>query len=183
MDTNTATPILSDEYWNCSVDSLIHTLQQFVSEFGSFTPEWFAEVKFHLLRQGLNIQSRDELCDASIFVGTCKNCDDLYRTKRCLLWYRLFEIIDGNTVRRAPPCIRNALSANQIKIVARFLKKASLIDPPFFKARMPPRCPKMKEYGHCQPDEYCEKMESNRVLEYNRARERVKLGRSKHNPS
>ena len=182
MDSNKITPILSDEYWNCSVESLIDTLQQFVSEFGSFTPEWFAEVKFHLLRQGLCLQSRDELCDASIFAGTCKNCDDLYRTKRCLLWYRLFELIDRNTVRRAPPCIRNALSTNQIKIVANFLKKASLIDPPFYKARMPPRCPKMKEYGLCQPDEYCDAMETNRILEYNTAREHVKLTKSKRNP-
>ncbi|MHA1576050.1 MAG: hypothetical protein ACTSU3_01690 [Candidatus Thorarchaeota archaeon] len=175
METNKDVPHLSADYWNCSINQLVKALQSFVSEFGSFTPDWFAEVKFHFLRlSGLTIESRDELCSASIFAGTCNKCDQLYMTKRCLLWYQLFDIIDPRTVRRAPPCIRNALSENSIRIVADFLSKASLIDPPFYKARAPPRCGRMKKYGFCEPDEFCDAMENDGILGYNSAREKVK---------
>ncbi|MFX1485158.1 MAG: hypothetical protein ACFFCP_18415 [Promethearchaeota archaeon] len=169
---------LNEEYWNCSVEELARELKSFVSEFGSFTPDWFAEVKFHLLRySGLTLETRDEFCAVSIHSKQCRKCDDLYESKGCLLWYRLFDIISKKTVQRAPPCIRLSLEKKSIKSVANYLKKANLLSPPFYKARAPPRCGKMAEWGLCKPDQYCKVMKTDNLMEYNDARNRVKMAR------
>ncbi|MHA2426123.1 MAG: hypothetical protein ACXAEF_15150, partial [Candidatus Thorarchaeota archaeon] len=61
MTSKESFPHLSEDYWNCGVDELSKELKSFVSEFGSFSPDWFAEVKFHLLRySGLTLETRDE---------------------------------------------------------------------------------------------------------------------------
>ncbi|MDF1539803.1 MAG: hypothetical protein P1Q69_12960 [Candidatus Thorarchaeota archaeon] len=170
---------LREEYWNCTVDELKEELKSFVDEFKSYTPDWFAEVKFHLLRHsGLTLETRDDFCAVSIESKQCKQCDDLYLAKQCLLWYRLFDIIRWDIVSRAPPCIRISYKNKSIKTVANFLKKANLVSPPFYKARAPPRCGNMSKWGHCKPDEYCRAMQTDNLLEYNKARERVKTTRS-----
>lgn len=169
---------LSQEYWNCTSSDLQNELVSFVKEFGSFTPEWFAEVKFHLLKDsGLNLMTRDELCQVSITVRQCSKCDHLYMAKSCLLWYRLFDLITWETIRRAPPCIRAAFRNKSIKIVANYLKRANLISPSFYKARAPPLCKNMEDWGNCQPDEYCKAMKSGKILEYNSVREQIKINR------
>ncbi len=171
-------PYLSQEYWNCTSKDLQNELRTFVNEFGSFTPDWFAEVKFHLLKEsGLNLVTRDEFCEVSIFSRRCSKCDHLYMSRNCLLWYRLFDLVKWATVKRAPPCIRVAYKNKSIKTVVNFLKRANLISPPFYKARAAPLCKNMQEWGYCTPDEYCRKMKTGRVLEYNSVREQIKINR------
>jgi len=172
------TPYLSEDHWNCSVEELEDELKSFVDEFESFTPDWFAEVKYHLLRySGLTLETRDEFCAVSIESKHCKKCDDLYLAKQCLLWYKLFELITWKTVQRAPPCIKTSYKNKSIKSVANFLKKANLVDLPFYKARAPPRCGTMSKWGLCTPDEYCRAMQTDNLMEYNKAREQVKISR------
>lgn len=172
------TPILDKERWNCTAEELAEELRSFVDEMSSFTPEHFAQIKFHLLRQyGLRKESRNEFCEVSIHYDFCPECDSLYSAKECLLWYRLFGLVDWKLLSRAPPCIRSAFRKKSIKTVTNFLTKASLIDPPFYKARSAPSCKVMRRWGYCTEDEYCREMETGSTLEYIRARERVKMNR------
>lgn len=165
---------LSPESWNSAKDEVLEELESFINEFGSFTPEWFVDIKFHLLRQaGLTPETRDELCRLSINQSLCPKCDSLYVAKKCLLWLRLFRI-NPRIIERAPPCIQKAYEKNSIKVVADFLVKANLIDPPFYKVRSAPHCKSMERWGYCTPDEYCAAMERANTLDYSSARERVK---------
>jgi hypothetical protein len=167
-------PLLSDDNWNLIEEEVRTELRLFIDEFGSFTPEWFVDIKFHLLREsGLTKESRDELCRLSIHAGLCPKCDFLYVAKKCLLWFRLFRI-NPKMVERAPPCIQEAFRKKAIKIVADFLVAANLIDPPFYKVRSAPWCKTLHGWGYCTPDEYCEAMERANTLKYSAARERVK---------
>lgn len=176
--TNMTEPFLSQEFWNCIAKDLQNELLSFVKEFGSFTPDWFAEVRFHLLKEsGLNLMTRDEFCQVSIHSKQCSKCDHLYMSRNCLLWYRLFEIITSKTIQRTPPCIKVAFKNKSIKTVANFLKRANLVSPPFYKARAAPLCRNMQEWGYCTPDEFCERMTTGRVLEYNSVREQIKMHR------
>ncbi len=171
-------PQLDEELWAESSETVIEELRQFTKEFGSFTPELFVQIKFHLLRgPGLTKHSRDELCELSIHRKTCSKCDLLYVAKKCLLWYRLFKIIRWETVERAPPCIRLAFVKKSIKTVTTYLTKANLIDAPFYRARGSTSCNVMRRWGYCQPNEYCRAMETENTLEYTAARERVKRSR------
>ncbi|MFQ5831203.1 MAG: hypothetical protein ACE5H4_00675 [Candidatus Thorarchaeota archaeon] len=170
--------LLNEENWYASDEEVSEQLQSFIGEFGSFTPEWFTDIKFHLLRHsGLKKESREELCRLSIRKGLCPNCDFLYTAKKCLLWLRLFRLINPRLMDRAPPCIRKAYEKNSIKIVADFLVKANLIEPPFYKARSAPSCKALQRWGHCHPDEYCQAMERANTLAYSGARNRVKRSR------
>ncbi|MHA1937097.1 MAG: hypothetical protein ACXACD_01145 [Candidatus Thorarchaeota archaeon] len=170
-------PLLAEENWNSTADEVQSELQSFIDEFGAFTPEWFVDIKFHLLREsGLTKASRDELCRLSIHARLCPKCDFLYIAKKCLLWLRLFRI-NPRIVERAPPCIQDAFKNNAIKIVADFLVVANLIDPPFYKVRSAPWCRTLRGWGYCTPDEYCEAMERANTLEYSATRERVKRSR------
>lgn len=170
-------PLLAEDNWNSTEEEVQNELQLFIDEFGAFTPEWFVDIKFHLLREsGLTKESRDELCQLSIHASLCPKCDFLYVAKKCLLWLRLFRI-NPMLVERAPPCIQDAFKNNAIKIVADFLKVANLIDPPFYKVHSAPRCRTLKGWGYCNPDEYCEAMDRANTLEYSAARERVKRSR------
>jgi len=170
-------PLLAEENWNSTVNEVQSELQSFIDEFGAFTPEWFVDIKFHLLREsGLTKESRAELCRLSIHASLCPKCDFLYIAKKCLLWLRLFKI-NPRIVERAPPCIQQAFKNNAIKIVADFLVVANLIDPPFYKARSAPWCRTLREWGYCTPDEYCEAMERENTLEYSAIRERIKQSR------
>jgi hypothetical protein len=167
--------ILSEHSWNASDHEVAKELQAFISEFGSFTPEWFVNIKFHLLRQtGLSMESRDELCTLSIENELCPKCDLLYTAKKCLLWLKLFRIIRPPMIKRAPPCIKYAYSRNSIKTVADYLMKANLIDAPFYKVRSAPSCKSLRRWGYCDPDEYCKTMERENTIEYAPARERVR---------
>ncbi|MHA1964177.1 MAG: hypothetical protein ACXACG_05700 [Candidatus Thorarchaeota archaeon] len=168
-------PELDEELWTESSEIVAEQLRQFTKEFDSFTPELFAQIKFHLLRgPGLIKQSRDELCELSINSKTCPKCDLLYVAKKCLLWKRLFKIIRWETLERAPPCIRLAFAKNNIKTVANYLFRANLINPPFYKTRGWTSCNVMRRWGWCQPNKYCRTMASENIMEYNAARERVK---------
>ncbi|TFF92193.1 hypothetical protein EU545_01750 [Candidatus Thorarchaeota archaeon] len=165
-------PRLSQDYWNATADELAEEIAAFSEEFGSFTPDWFAEVKFHLLKShGLVKESRDELCRVAIREGLCPDCDYLYAAKKCLLWYDLYRLVKWNIVRRAPPCIRIAFARKNIKTVVNYLVGANLLDPPYYRSRGAPTCKSMERWGLCNPDEYCKAMESGRTLEYARARE------------
>lgn len=168
---------LSPDNWNSTEEEVSKELNSFIGEFGSFTPEWFVDIKFHLLRQaGLTPESRDEFCKLAIHEAFCPKCDFLYVAKKCLLWLRLFRI-NPRIIERAPPCIQKAYAENSIKVVADFLVKANLIDPPFYKVRSAPNCRTMERWGYCTPDEYCAAMERARTLDYSSARERVKRSR------
>jgi hypothetical protein len=178
MRESDSAPVLSPEYWNATRNEVISEMRSFVDEFGSFTPEWFAEVKFHLIRQvGLHKDSRTELCRVSIHSGLCGSCDSLYVAKECLLWSRLFREIRWSILDRSPPCIRLAFRRKNIRKVADFLSRAGLIDPPFYRAKMAPTCKGMRRWGYCRPDEYCKAMTTERTLEYASARDRVKISR------
>lgn len=171
-------PSLDEEEWTTNPETVAEELQSFIKEFGSFTPELFVQIKFHLLRgSGLTKPTRDELCGLSIYHGYCSRCDLLYEAKKCLLWYRLFKIIKWEVVERAPPCIRLAFVKKSIKTVAIYLSKTNLIDAPFYKARGSTSCNIMRRWGYCHPNEYCRAMESDNTLEYTSARERVKRSR------
>ncbi len=169
-----AIPHLSSE-WNTTPDKLGKELASFIEEFGSFTPEWFIEVKFHLLKgSGLNSTTRDELCDISIHCGFCKNCNLLYKAKKCKLWYHLFDIITWRTVRKAPPCIRLAFAKNNIRTVVNFLVAANLLTPPFYSVRSAPSCKSLRQWGYCNPNRYCRAMTTDNTLEYQKAKLKVK---------
>ena len=164
--------------WNCSPDELSKEIGSFIDEFETFTPELFAEVNFHLLRQaGLTKSSRNAFCRVSIKNKHCINCEFLYIAKKCPLWSRLYKVIDWNLVERAPPCIRLAFAKKSIKTVANYLVQVNLILPPFYRARGVLSCNLMRRWSYCTPNEYCRAMKTNRVLEYGSARERVKLSR------
>ncbi|MHA1248025.1 MAG: hypothetical protein ACTSPE_11915 [Candidatus Thorarchaeota archaeon] len=167
------------EHWICSPTELAEELRAFTMEFGSFTPELFAEVKFHLLRaSGLTKRGRDELCEVSISEGLCTGCSLLYATKKCLLWYRLYKQVEWRVVERAPPCIRLAYVRRNIRTVVNYLTAAGLLDPPFYPSRRAPSCRMMRRWGLCEPNEYCRAMRTGNTLEYIPARERVKLFRA-----
>jgi len=169
---------LNEDDWTASPDTVAEEMQSFIKEFGSFTPELFVQIKFHLLRgSGLTKPARDELCDLSIHHGFCPKCDLLYGAKKCLLWYRLFRIIKWDIVKRAPPCVRLAFAKRSIKTVAIYLSKTNLIDAPFYKARGSTSCNILRRWGYCQPNEYCRAMESDNTLEDTVARERGKQSR------
>ncbi len=170
--------MLNRDYWNVTPDELAEEIRAFTSEFGSFSPEWFVEVKFHLLKShGLVKETRNELCSVAIDRGLCPHCDHLYIAKKCLLWYDLYKLVSWNIVRRAPPCIRIALTRKNIKTVVNFLTNANLLDPPYYTSRGAPTCASMERWGLCSPDEYCKAMESGRTLEYVKVRERMKRSR------
>ncbi len=169
---------LNEDEWTVSPSIVAEELHSFIKEFGSFTPELFVQIKFHLLRgSGLTKFTRDELCALSIQHDFCPRCDLLYEAKKCLLWYRLFKIIKWDLVERAPPCIRLAFAKKSIKTVAIHLSKANLIDAPFYKARGSTACNTMRRWGYCHPNEYCSAMDTDNTLEYSAARERVKRSR------
>jgi hypothetical protein len=177
MSDRNRKPLLTEDSWNSTEEEVQSELQSFIDEFGAFTPEWFVDIKFHLLREsGLTKESRDEFCRLSIHASLCPKCDFLYVAKKCLLWLRLFRI-NSRIVERAPPCIQKAFKNNAIKIVADFLLVANLIDPPFYKVRSAPWCKTLRGWDYCTPDEYCEAMERENTLEYSAARERVKRSR------
>ncbi|TFG33693.1 hypothetical protein EU527_07350 [Candidatus Thorarchaeota archaeon] len=172
---------LNEDEWNPSPMELSKELGLFIEEFETFTPEHFAQVNFHLLRRaGLTKSSRNELCRVSIKNKHCINCEFLYVAKKCLLWSRLYKIIDWGIVERSPPCIRLAFAKKTIKTVANYLVQVNLISPPFYKVRGALSCNLMRRWGYCVPNEYCRAMKTNNVLEYIPARERVKLSRE-HN--
>jgi hypothetical protein len=178
MRTSAQKVILSNDHWCASDNEVSDELQSFIEEFGSFTPEWFAEVKFHLIREtGLTRESRDELCELSIDRGHCKRCDSLYEAKECPLWFRLFRLIRLSNLQRSPPCVRLAYTNGNIRHAADFLARAGVITPPFYRAKMAPRCGGMRRWGYCRPDQYCEAMETANTLEYTAAREHVKISR------
>jgi len=175
MTEKKSSPELDEELWVEGAEAVAEELLQFTGEFGSFTPELFAQIKFHLLRgPGLTKQSRDELCELSIYSKTCSKCELLYVAKKCLLWYRLFRIIRWKSVERAPPCIRLAFAKKSIKTVATYLSKTNLIAAPFYKSLGSTSCNMMRRWGYCNPNEYCRAMEKENTLEYMPARERVK---------
>lgn len=170
--------ILSVDSWNGNDEEVVRELKAFILEFGSFTPEWFVDIKFHLLRQsGLSMESRDELCTLSIDNAFCPKCDFLYTAKKCLLWLNLFRIIRPALMKRAPPCIKFAYSRNSIKTVADFVVKAKLVDAPFYKVRSAPSCKSLRRWDYCDPDEYCRAMKRENTIEYAPARERVRRSR------
>ncbi len=172
---NTA-PSLSQDLWNCRVTELSDELVAFVQEFGSFTPDWFAEVKFHLLRDSaLDLTTRDEFCQTAIYTKQCGSCDQLYMSRNCLLWYQLFDRIRWKTIARAPPCIKAAYRKKSIKLVANYMTRANLVSPPFYKPRAAPLCKNMQNWGHCEPDQYCKLLRSGKLLDYNAVREHAKM--------
>ncbi|RDE12591.1 MAG: hypothetical protein C4K47_07590 [Candidatus Thorarchaeota archaeon] len=181
MDQHDSSVSLSPEAWAASSERVAEELRSFIRDMGSFSPDWFVEVKFHLLRQsGLTKASRAELCRISIQGSHCKKCEELYEARTCLLWSRLFSMARTAVDDRCPPCIRIALSRNSLKTVANFLTSAYLIDAPFYKHRKASSCKTMAQWGYCRPDEYCRGIKSGNPLEYISARERVKLARPIH---
>ncbi|MHA2177388.1 MAG: hypothetical protein ACXABH_02920 [Candidatus Thorarchaeota archaeon] len=173
-----SSPTLKEEEWTEDHDAVADELRSFIKEFESFTPELFTQIKFHLLRGfGLTKPTRDEFCALSIQEGLCPKCDLLYTAKKCFLWYRLFKIIKWETVQRAPPCIRLAFAKKSIKTVAIYLTKTNLIHPPFYRAIGSTSCNMMRRWGYCNPNEYCNAMETDNTLEYTAARELVKQAR------
>lgn len=168
-------PRLTEENWNCTSPELAVELRSFVEEMKSFTPEHFVQIKFHLLRHStLSQDARDELCKVSIHNKLCPKCDFLYVAKECLLWYRLFDLVNRRILERAPPCIKNAYKKKSIRTVINYLTAAHLISPPFYKVRRAPSCAAMKRWGYCSEDQYCKAMEFGNTIEYTKARERVK---------
>jgi hypothetical protein len=163
--------------WLADSAELSGELRIFVDEFQSFTPELFAEMKIHLLRTGLTKSARDDFCEVSIRSRQCLKCDLLYETKKCLLWYRLYRVIDWAAVERGPPCIRLAFAKKTIRTVANYLTYVNLVDLPFYQKRMPPSCNMMERWGYCNPNEYCRAMKTGNPREYMSARERVKMSR------
>jgi hypothetical protein len=179
MDRERQLPHLNEDDWASTPEDVARELVSFVDEFGSFTPQLFAEVNFHHLRGvGLTKASRDELCEISIHIKTCPKCDFLYVAKRCPLWSRLYKMVTWEIVERAPPCIRLAFAKKTIRTVTNYLVSVSLLAPPFFKSRSAPSCNSMKHWGYCHPNEYCKAMKTDNTFEYIAARERVKLSRA-----
>ena len=178
MSRENEIPPLDEEEWTSTSEEVAKELKLFVEEFGSFTPELFAEVNFHLLRRtGLIKSTQNELCEISIYSKTCPNCDLLYVAKKCPLWYRLYKMVTWDIVKRAPPCIRLAYAKKTIKTVTNYLASVNLVDPLFFKSRGAPSCKALRRWGYCTPNEYCRAMKTDSTFEYNAARERVKISR------
>ncbi len=163
--------------WVVGDDEISSELVSFAREFDTFTPELFAEMKLHLLRAGLTKRARNHFCSVSIQSGQCPKCDLLYETKRCLLWSRLYRLVEWKMVERAPPCIRLAFAKKTIKTVVNYLSHVNLIDPPFYPKRTPPSCNMLERWGYCNPNEYCRAMTTGNPREYMSAREHVKLSR------
>ncbi|RDE11820.1 MAG: hypothetical protein C4K49_11060 [Candidatus Thorarchaeota archaeon] len=181
MNEQEAPRFLSYSDWNESPEGVARELHSFIDDFRSFTPEWFAEVKFHLLKQsGLTKDTRNDLCRVSIHGGYCDRCESLYKAKNCLLWSHLFSKAKAVVDDRSPPCIRLALRKNSIRTVASFLTSADLIEAPFYRRRRASSCRMMAQWGYCVPDEYCRHIPDNNAnpLQYIIARERVKLSRA-----
>ena len=175
--------VLNPDEWHATTEQVAEELASFVIEFGAFTPEWFAEVKFHLLKnEGLIQETRDELCEVAIRYKVCSKCNLLYKAKECLLWYRLFKMINWKMVERAPPCIRLAYAKKNIKTVANYFTKVNVISPPFYKVRSAPSCRSMRRWGYCNPDEFCKHMKHENTLFYNEAREQRKISRNVDSP-
>ena len=175
--------ILNPNEWYATTEQVAEELTSFVIEFNGFTPEWFAEVKFHLLKnEGLIQETRDELCTVSLLYKVCPKCNLLYKAKECLLWYRLFKMITWKMVERAPPCIRLAYAKKNIKTVANYFTKTNVISPPFYKVRSAPSCKSMRRWGYCKPDEFCAYMKHENTLFYNAAREQRKKSRKIASP-
>ncbi len=171
-------PGLASGDWNATAEEIARELRDFIVEFGSFNPDWFVDVKFHLLRTlAFSRQARDELCSLAIDGGLCMDCDLRYAAKKCLLWYRLFKDISWSIVRRAPPCIRIAFVKRRIKWVADYLVAAGVIDLPFYTGAHAPSCKSMQRWGYCSPDRYCSAMTRQNTLSYVPARDRVKMTR------
>ncbi len=169
---------LNESEWYATPEQVAEELTSFVIEFDAFTPEWFAEVKFHLLKkEGLTQETRDELCEVAIHYKVCPKCNYLYKAKQCLLWYRLFKLVTWNMVERAPPCIRYAYAKKNIKTVANYFSKINLISPPFYQVRSAPSCRAMQRWGYCKPDDYCNAMERENTLYYNAARDKIKISK------
>jgi hypothetical protein len=178
MDKDDSGTAKDPDTWAVSPERIAEELLSFIRDMGSFTPNWFVEVKFHLLRQsGLTKESRAELCRISIREGQCKKCEALYEPRNCLLWSRLFSLARSTVDDRCPPCVRIALGKNSIRTVANFLTSAYLIDAPFYKQRKASSCKTMAQWGYCRPDEYCRQMKGGNPLEYISAREKVRLSR------
>jgi len=181
MDKENQQSMSEEDQWNATPDELAKELGMFIEEFGSFTPEHFAQINFHLLRKtGLTKSTRNQLCKISIRNRYCSDCELLYSAKKCLLWSRLYKIIDWPKVERAPPCIRLAFAKKSIRTVTNYLVQTNLISPLFYKARGILSCNLMRRWGYCTPNEYCRAMKTSNVLEYVSAREHVKLSRQ-HN--
>jgi len=181
MDEQRAPMFLSHNDWNETPEGVARELHSFIGDFQSFTPEWFAEVKFHLLKHsGLTKDTKDDLCRVSIHEGYCNSCESLYKAKNCLLWSRLFSKAKSVVDDRSPPCIRLALRKNSIRTVANFLTSADLIEAPFYRRRRASSCKMMAQWGYCRPDGYCRHISDGNAnpLQYIIARERVKLSRT-----
>ena len=179
MSRDNGMPPLNAEEWTSTPEDVAKELKLFVEEFVTFTPEYFAQLNFHLLRhKGLTKSIRDELCEISIYSKTCPKCDLLYVAKKCPLWYRLYKMATWNITKRAPPCIRLAYAKKTIKTVTNYLASVNLVDPPFFKSRGAPSCNILRRWGYCNPNEYCKAMKTESTFEYTTARERVKISRN-----
>ncbi|MGQ4911214.1 MAG: hypothetical protein ACP6KW_03510 [Candidatus Thorarchaeota archaeon] len=175
----TSTPRISPDTWSADPEEIARELSEIVAGFGSFTPETFAELKFHLLgKKGFTKAARDDVCRISAHWGHCVKCNNLYEAKKCPLWYELFKMITWHTVERAPPCIRQAYATHSIKTVTNYLVRANLIDPPYYRSRYPSSCKMMQNWGYCTPNEYCRAMKKGNPLEYNEARDAVKMSRN-----
>ena len=171
-------PEVNVDAWSASSEEIAEELAILTSEFDSFSPERFSELKFHLLGpRGMTKDARNDFCRISIHGGHCRKCDRLYEAKKCLLWSRLFKIITWDTVKRAPPCIRHAFITKSIKTVANYLAQTNITSPPFYRNRYPPSCNMMQNWGYCTPNEYCKAMKTGNPMEYNAARDRVKMSR------
>ncbi len=128
-------PFLNDDLWNCSFHELCRELQSFIDEFDAFTPELFAQLRFDLFRKALTTRSRMGLCRVAAHAGYCSFCSALYKTKYCLLWFKLFNHIPRRSIQRSPPCIRKAYRNGSIKTVANFLDRISVLDAPFYESK------------------------------------------------
>ena len=170
MRFNEFYPFLDDDLWNCSFHELCCELQSFIDEFDAFTPELFAQLRFDLFRKGLARRSRMGFCRVAAQAGFCSFCSALYKTKYCLLWFRLFNLIPRRSIQRSPPCIRNAYRRRSIKTVANFLNRINVLDAPFYESRVVPQCETMEEFGYCNPDVICERMSRTNPLEYQSVR-------------
>ncbi|MBD3407864.1 MAG: hypothetical protein GF411_17220 [Candidatus Lokiarchaeota archaeon] len=166
---------LSSKYWLEDSSFVAEELHDFITEFGSFNPDWFVEINFHLLRDvGLVEESRLQFCNLSQHEQACVSCDFLYKEKECLLWYDLFKMIRWSVLRRAPPCIRIAYVRKQIRVVVDFLVRVHLLEPPFYKSKGTPNCSWLQEWGLCQSDRYCQSMITRNPLSYSTSRGRIK---------
>ncbi|TXT53986.1 MAG: hypothetical protein BAJATHORv1_100071 [Candidatus Thorarchaeota archaeon] len=168
-------PRLTSDYWLEDDSTVAEEIQLFIEEFGSFSPDWFVEINFHLLRaDGLVKESKSQFCALAQFEENCQSCDDLYKAKHCPLWYNLFRLVKWHLLRRAPPCIRIAYIRKQIRVVVDFLVQANLLEPPFYHSQVGLSCGYLAEWNFCQPDRYCRFLTCNSPLNYSITRNRIK---------